>query len=124
MILGQWGLLGVFGGEAPPETIGFFLNLETNLFNVTGLRQSFKKPLPLNGQDSYTLMIDKDWLAGEEIESFDAACSGVSITPLVANDNILQFAMNGVSTGDHEVTFNWATATRSGAYSSGITVTG
>lgn len=124
MILGQWGTLGVFGSEATPETIGFFLNVDTNLFDVDGLRQCYTKPLPVGGQDSYTLTLDKDWIDTETIELFNASCDGATITPITINDNVLQFAMSGVSSGTHEITFNWATATRSGAYQAGIKVVG
>lgn len=122
MILGQWGTLGVFGSEAPPETIGFFLNLNTNLFDVNGLRQCYDKPLPVGAQDSYTLTLDKDWIDSEEIELFNASCDGALITPLTVNDNVLQFAVSGVSSGTHEVSFNWSTASRSGAYQAGLRV--
>jgi len=112
-----------FNGESPPETIGFFLNVGTNLFVIDGLRQRYTKTLPVDGQDSYTLTLDKDWIYTESIEAFSASCDGATITPLTVNDNVLQFTIYGASPGLHEITFDYSTPTRSRQYKAGIRVT-
>lgn len=102
--------------------VDFYLSQAANIFTTNGERQSFEKSLTLGDSDSYTLSINKDWLADEGISSYSATSDGLTVRNVNVLNNILQFEFTGASLGLHEITFDYSTPTRSRQYKAGIRV--
>ena len=79
------------------------------------MSQLYEKPLPVGKTGNYTLTVDSAWLDGEPITSQSATVDsgGATVGITVADGNVIQTYLTGVTVGRHEVEFQWATATRS-----------
>jgi hypothetical protein len=115
MILGQWGLLGVFGGGSLPPFTEFTVCADTNInYRVTG-RDLYRATGKVGGVNVFTLTLT-DWLCGEEIDEATVVVDDMTKNGVVIDNtqDAIGVSLTGITHGRYPVHFSWITATGRG----------
>ena len=79
----------------------------------------FERPLKVGKTDNFTLTLSSGYLDGEVLTTATVTSTDpdIEITSVDFNSSIISAVCNGVSDGDAELHYTWATASRSGCES-------
>jgi hypothetical protein len=110
MILGQWGMLGLYGVETqtPPTGLDFSIYAATNINYRPSGRDVYSGSLQVGKSNTFTLNL-ASWLKADDIDTVTVSAPDFTVGAMgFDNDSqSIGVMLTGLTEGRHPVHFTW-----------------